>query len=62
MSPERMEIINGQKIEEYSWGRKSVVCVNNYPVRGTFEETCKDVREGRKIKFEGVQGGEDEYR
>ncbi len=54
MSPDRKEIINGQKIEEYSWGGKLVVYANNYAVKSTFEETCEDVREGRKIKFEGA--------
>jgi len=41
MTPDRKEVINTNKIEEYYWAGKTVVYVNNYLVNESFEEACK---------------------
>lgn len=44
MSPERKCIINGQLIEEYYWGGKWVVYVDNQSVKTTYEQTIEDIK------------------
>jgi hypothetical protein len=51
MSPERKEIVNGKKVEEYYWAGKMVVYVNNYGVEMTFEEACNALRDGRELTW-----------
>ena len=50
MSPERKEIVNGKKVEEYCWAGKMVVYVDNHSVEMTFEETCNALRDGRELQ------------
>ena len=45
MSPDRKEIVNGQKVEEYTWGHKLVVYIDNHLTSETFEEACERLRE-----------------
>jgi len=41
MTPDRKEVINTNKIEEYYWAGKTIVYVNNHLVDESFEEACK---------------------
>lgn len=51
MSPERKEIVNGKKVEEYYWSGKMVVYVDNHGVEMTFEEACDAIRNGRELMW-----------
>ena len=51
MSPERKEIVNGKKVEEYYWSGKMVVYVDNHGVEMSFEETCNAIRDGRELTW-----------
>ena len=52
MSPDKKEIINGKKVEEYYWAGKYVVCVDNHVVSSNFKDTCDAIRQEKDIKFE----------
>ena len=43
MSPDKKEIINGIKIEQYYWAGDNSVYVNNRLTDETFESACKKV-------------------
>lgn len=45
MKPERVEIINGNKVEEFYWGWEFVIYVNNRKFKGTFEEAVTMLKE-----------------
>ena len=53
MTPERREIINGKKVEEYFWGRKTVVYVDNHAIQESFESACAILRRGDQPTWEG---------
>lgn len=44
MKPDRSEIINGNKIEEFYWAGKLIVYVNNRRFDGSFEEAAEKYR------------------
>jgi hypothetical protein len=44
MTPDRKEIVDGKKVEEYYWGGKMVVYIDNHFTEMTFEEAVEDLR------------------
>jgi len=56
MSPERREMINGVKVEEYYWNGKMVVYVDNRANDDqTFDEVCGELRKSNVVMRRGEQ-------
>jgi hypothetical protein len=51
MSPDKKEIIDGKKVEEYYWAGRYVVYVNNCAVKGNFKDTCVAIRKGLRLEW-----------
>jgi len=56
MTPERKEVINGHKIEEYIWSRKLVVYIDNQAFEGTFWEAIDKVKQDNQPTHSSQEG------
>ncbi len=48
MSPDKKEIVNGKKVEEYYWGGKYVVYIDNRLFKGTYKEAITQIKRDEK--------------
>ena len=49
MSPDKKITIYGKKIEQYYWGGKIVVYVDNLAFEGSFDEAIKAAKNGVEV-------------
>lgn len=51
MSPDRVKIIDGNRVEEFYWAGKMVVYINNRATDETFEKACSrlDLEYGQRL-------------
>ena len=50
MSPDRKEVINGKKVEEYYWAGEYVTYIDNRLVYGSIDGAVEKLKRGDEVK------------